>query len=242
MGFCMPSKGLIYVAFGKRYERLAARAITYSRTKTDLPILVLTDIPKNDRSPDWGEGIAFKDMSGLNIKNRRVKLSLNKYTPFDETLYLDCDSVIQNPGIERVFDDIVKHDIVLRVYGCYTKRTHLMSYYALTFDRCKVQLPVWIYYGAFVGFKKSAGTDLFFKTWYDNHETAGITREMPALAVTVKQLRDKINIHEYMTADNVFTWKRDSKPIIAHEIGDSATWWNNFWKRNSVTWKSTVCI
>jgi len=238
----MPNKGLIYVVFGTRYERLAARAISYSRTMTNLPILVLTNIPQSARSKDWETGIEFRDVSKLKKSNRQIKLMLNKLTPFDETLYLDCDSVLQNKGIEQVFDSMAGCDVVLRVYGDWPVKRKLMSYYSVTFKKCNAELPIRIYYGAFIGFRKTPGTDLFFDAWYKNHETAGIVREMPALAVTVKQLKGKVTFKEFMTVDNIFTWKIDHRAIVAHEYRDSRTWWRDFWKRKNVKWTSEVFI
>jgi len=238
----MPSRGLIYVVFGLKYERLAARAISYSRTMTELPILVLTNIPSRKRSAEWSKGIDFLDIGENSSKNRKVKTELVKYTPFDETLYLDCDSVLQNKGIERVFDRMVGQDVALRVYGDWPVNRKLMSYYSTTFKKCGAELPMRIYYGAFVGFRKTQSTDLFFDTWYKNHETAGIVREMPALAVTAKQLKGKVAFREFMTADNIFTWKIDHRAIVAHEYRDSRTWWRDFWKRKNVTWTSEVYI
>lgn len=66
-------------------------------------ICVLTNFKHIEKKPD----VEYKF---LDIKkeepiraSRRVKTQLNKFTPYDTTLYLDCDTIILNP-IDKVWD------------------------------------------------------------------------------------------------------------------------------------------
>ena len=92
-------RGILYTVFGAEYEKLAVKTIKYSRQYTDLPICVITNIL--DRSKEWGEinDITFVESKYPQVKNRMAKTKMIDLTPFDETLYLYCDSVIQMHGI-----------------------------------------------------------------------------------------------------------------------------------------------
>ena len=84
------------------------------------------------------------------------------YSPYDKTIYMDVDSVIQKNGIESAFDKLNGSDLMLNVYGKWDKRVPL-SYYRVAMHRLSVTIPIVIYYGAFVGFSKTDKAKEFFK-------------------------------------------------------------------------------
>lgn len=97
------SQGVITLGFGdKRYRRMAkALARSVRLTSPDLPLAVITDDPDDvdlaryfdilvPLEPDYGSGV-------------QQKLSLDLYTPFEHTLFLDADSVVVR-SLGPVFD------------------------------------------------------------------------------------------------------------------------------------------
>jgi len=218
--------GLLYVAFAHKFDKMAAKVIAYSQQFTDLPITVLTNI--KNRCDGWEKckNINFVEIDDSDRNNRNYKTSMIDYSPYDKTIYMDVDSVIQKPGIEKVFDKLNGHDIMLNVYGHWKDRIPL-SYYRRVMAKLKVIAPITIYYGAFIGFRKTDKAREFFKTWNANWKisrTTGTQREMPALACTVKSMTD-LKLVKTGNKDKVFTWITRDGYIIQHEYG------GGFWRK-----------
>jgi hypothetical protein len=216
--------GLLYVAFGSKFEIMAAKTIAYSQRFTDLPITVLTNIA--DRCPGWSKtkNINFVYINDSTGRNRNYKTSMINYSPYEKTIYMDVDSVIQKKGIEKAFDLLDGNDIMLNVYGKWVGRVPL-SYYRKVMAKLAVTIPIMIYYGAFVGFTKTEKAKSFFKTWNANWKKSGIKREMPALACTVKKM-DGLKLVKTGNKSGVFTWMIRDNFIIQHEYG--ARFWRKF--------------
>ncbi len=76
-------RGVVYVAYGDKANRCAARSI--AALKDDLPVLVISDariegqktcvFPQRDRGARW------------------AKLNIDVLSPFEQTLYLDADTI-----------------------------------------------------------------------------------------------------------------------------------------------------
>ena len=122
------NKGILYVAFGSDYLLLTLAVIKYSRQYTSLPICVLTNI--KERGEEWNkiENVSFVNFDLEQVDNRVVKTQMIDHTPFDKTLYLDCDSVIQNYGIENVFD-LLDKDLVLNLCIYWHKKSKIVNIY-----------------------------------------------------------------------------------------------------------------
>jgi len=218
--------GLLTVAFGVKFDLMAAHTCEYSRKFTDLPITVLTNIPEEKRCEKWKgiSNINFVYISSDQCKNRHYKTSMIDYSPYDKTIYIDADALIQKKGIEKVFDRLEGKDIMLNVYGKWIDRVPL-SYYRRAMALLNVKTPITIFYGAFIGFTKSEGARRFFKEWNANWKRSNIKREMPALACTVKQLPD-LKLVRTGNGDKVFTWIIRKGFVIQHEYG--ARFWRIF--------------
>ncbi len=187
------SRGLIYIVFGESCERMAASTIAYSRQFTDLPICVVTNTKRI--SPAWDdiEDISFVEVKSGFTHNRRYKLRMNEYSPFDETLYLDADSVIQNEGIEKAFDLLEEHDMVMNLLLDWKVGDKIIRLYRTALRRTELTLPLKVFNGAFICFKNNQKTRDLFHLWYDNWVITGKGREMPALACAIKQSDVQVN-------------------------------------------------
>ena len=218
--------GLITVAFGKKFEDMACKTMGYSRKFTDLPITVITNIPASERNEKWIDitDINFVYINDIQTNNRQYKTSMIDYSPYDKTIYIDADALIQMEGIERAFDKLDDKDLMLNLYGVWDKRVPL-SYYRNAMALCNVKMPITIYYGAFIGFTKSEGARYFFKCWNKNWKRSGIKREMPALAITAKKFTD-LKLVTTKNTDKIFTWPIRDGYVIQHEYG--AKFWRKF--------------
>jgi len=209
--------GIIYVAFGEQYENLAAHTIAYSRQYTNIPITVIVN--NTNRCEKWKtvKHINFIELPWSQELNRQAKTSINIFTPYDKTLYLDCDAVIQKKGVEKVFDYISNNGILLNVYGRWTNDKQLPSLYKRAFKIADISLPINIYYGAICGFCKNENTKAFFQLWNKYWIQNGAGREMPSLACAVKN--SKISVVEMGNKEQIFSWVINKNAIIQHEYG-----------------------
>lgn len=220
----MQDKGILFVVFGKEYESMAKKTITYSRRYTNLPFHILTDIKENSWEEISNTTFQIFDLN-TPFANRQIKTTMIEYSPFERTIYMDCDAIIANKGIEHVFDLFNTSDILLVNYGTYSNGSTILSYYKITMRELKIQTPLPVYYGAFIGFNKNNNSEKFFNEWNSNWKQVNIEREMPALACTVKMNKDVIikTIHE---SNNIFTWHVNPSAIVQHEY--HAGWWNKY--------------
>ena len=181
------TRGLLYVAFSKNFDALAAHAITYSRQYTDLPVHILTNLTATQRSDEWRKhyDVTFTEFDLPDNLNREVKTSMIQHTPFDQTLYLDSDSVIQNPGIEAVFTWLRPGALVLN-----RRLTWPMgdapALYVKAMRMFAQTLPLVAWNGAFIGFNKNdAKVQAFFLRWHSYWRRFGSGREMPPLCCAI---------------------------------------------------------
>jgi len=219
--------GLLYVAFGEKFDVMAAKTIAYSQRFTDLPITVLTNI--TNRCTGWAKtrDVNFIEIKDITGNNRNYKTSMINYSPYDKTIYMDVDSVIQQKGIEKAFDKLNGSDIMLNVYGKWTDRVPL-SYYRVAMHRLAVTIPIMIYYGAFIGFSKTDTAKKFFLAWNKNWKKSGIQREMPSLACTAKKMPE-LKLIKTGNRDGFFTWKIQKGFCVQHEYG--ARFWREFFPK-----------
>jgi len=215
--------GIIFLAFGRKYYDMALKTITYSRKFTELPFVVVTNI-NNGHLKVKDTDVKYIDMP--TEKNRQIKTTIIKYSPFDKTIYMDVDSLIQRSGIEQAFQLIDGYDIMLNNYGIWKdiKAARRFNYYIETMRILKVEFPISIFYGAFIAFTKNDMAQQFFSNWNLNWRTSHITREMPALACTVKKMPE-LKVKRIGSADKIFSWKTDRAACIQHECG------GGFWRR-----------
>jgi len=96
------SNGVLYLAFGYEYLIQAINSLRSLRENhPNIPVKLLTNLPVN-RSLKAGpfESCSFFDdieiIDDENKNNRRYKTSLYDYSPYDRTLYLDVDTIVQD--------------------------------------------------------------------------------------------------------------------------------------------------
>jgi hypothetical protein len=180
-------RGIIIVATDK-YKDLALDCLKTSLKHTGLPVLILH------------EG-----------QNRDIKTRLIEYTPFEQTLFIDADSVIQAKGVEAIFDYLEDHDIVFNELHRWQPGDLIYKIYKDAFESYRINEPVSVYNGAIFAFRKSPAAKLFFNAWNEAWKRLGSEREMPALAIAVYVFQKYVD-----AVVNPVTFKRSSTLQVAH--------------------------
>jgi len=192
------TRGIIYVAFGEEFDKLTAATAGYSRKFTDLPMCVLTNLKR--RSSAWSKvsGVSFKLIALPAKENRRIKVSLIKYTPFDETLFMDSDAVIQKPGIESLFKHLKNFDIACQYFDILTDAACKSKLAKKTYGKLakllNEEFPIDLFGEAALLFKQSKNSYQFFDLWYKYWEMVGCGRDMPGFCFAVKHLYNYVKV------------------------------------------------
>jgi len=178
--------GIITVAYGADYDRCAAHAFLYGRQFTDLPIAVITNLKERCKTWDNVSNVQFLYFERDQKVNRRAKLQMDLISPFDKTLYIDADAVIQKPGIEIFADILDKHEMVFNWRITFNPGQPIWNIYARCMKRFGVTKPISIYNGGLIAFRKSPAVRNFFQQWIMMWECFGNGREMPPLNCAIK--------------------------------------------------------
>jgi hypothetical protein len=188
------TNGILMVVFGEGYDIVGSRCVRHSRKHTDLPFHILAD---HRRTPRW-QGISnltWERLRGLKQEdNRRAKLRAPWHTPFDKTLYLDCDSLIQNPGVDLVFRLLESNDVALFSNYYWQRGDKVLHIYARAMRKFGCSPPIQIWQGGVVGFRKSNAVKALFERWVDYWDRFGRQREMPCLACAAQKTKLKIGM------------------------------------------------
>jgi hypothetical protein len=209
------TKGVIYVAFGDEYLKLALNTIAYSRKYTALPITVVNNSKSFMVSSEKIDNVSFVYCGLPTMKNRMVKTSINTITPYDLTLYMDCDSVIHKKGIEEVFNLLGDADILLQRYSRWVEEKPYYNIYKNAVVKTECTLPLDVYIGGFFCFRKNERTATFFNTWNHFWELNGSGRDMPSLACAVQKcsmVKRVITMNEH----KIFSFGIDKKCVAVH--------------------------
>jgi len=141
--------GILLFIFGDEYDKIGSACLRFSRQHTSLPVHVVTNIRQSDR---WkGLDVSFQYVDVPTKDNRDVKTQMYKYTPFHRTLYMDCDAVVQNPGLEDVFSLLDGKDVALYRFDRWEKGHKVLSLYKEAMQMFDVGLPLNIWQGGLPG-------------------------------------------------------------------------------------------
>jgi hypothetical protein len=197
-------QGILLVAFGEEYNKIGAACCKKTRQVTDLPIHVLYN--KSEPSLHGSGNVWLKywdnipNVTGTLIdlptsENRQIKTRMIEYTPFDYTLYLDCDCFLQpnaKVGLDYVFDFIETGHLVLNRYYLWNFGDKVLNLYAKAMRQFMCKLPFQVFNGAVMGFRKEREAEAFFATWNAFWIAFGKEREMPPLACALQTLNPLI--------------------------------------------------
>lgn len=190
------STGIITVAYGAEYDRCAAHTMAWSRKNTDLPFAVVTNLRAEERCAKWNDvsAIEFIYREESTRDNRVAKLSMDLISPFDKTLYIDADSVIQHSGCEMFVDSLVDHEIAFRFLTHFDTHRPIWRLFVRQFELFGVSKPIAIYYGGVIAFVPGIETRRFYAGWLERWQKTDRGRDMPAQNATIKQCAIKHGI------------------------------------------------
>jgi len=208
------SNGLLYVVFGKEYDALAAHAISYSRQFTNLPICVLTNLKERNKKWKGIKNIRFRYFPLRREDNRNVKTKVIQFSPFDLTLFLDCDNVIQRKGIESVFNRMGDNDMLFSVQCSWKIGDKVLVIYKRMMKQTGVVLPLRVYHTGFYLFRKNERVYSLFNLWHKYWRLSGMGRDMPAFACAVSN--SKLSIKVISAKDMLFSAECKRDAVVQH--------------------------
>ena len=215
------SKGIIYVCFGLEFDEALAGLMRVNRKSTDLPVTILT----NQKEPCsiWKElhNINFVYFDRPQKDNRQIKTRAIDYSPYDQTLLLDADTVIQRAGAEKIFSGLDDTDLIVSPEFVIKAGELTYNIYKRTIEKTETELPVTVASGGFLVFKKNDKVTHFFQLWHSYWKMMGSGREMPSLACALKNSNANVSYKSGIYSQR----KRDASCIIQHNWN----WRTDFW-------------
>lgn len=186
----MAFRGHLYLVFGSEYEKAATASIRELRKHSELPVHVVTNIPAVVRKGWEGlDKITFQELGIPDRLNRHIKTQLDLYSPFDETLYTDSDTLIQSSEFMLVFDVLQGCDIAFPMHTRKESDSRLKTaVYQEAIHTFKPKGPLFVYQGGVCVFKKNEPTRQFFKLW-NEYWAESKFRDMPGLVCAVHNIR-----------------------------------------------------
>jgi hypothetical protein len=212
------TRGICYIAFGEEYDKLAAHTVAYSARFVSCGITVISNL--KNRCSAW-EDVPHVNFIYLDMptdENRRAKIELYKYTPYDETIYLDVDAVVQRTGIEAAFSGLSDSDIVFQHHSLWSEGKKYYRIYRETARKFGLGLPLRVRLGGFWAFRKSQETIMFFEQWLDNWIATGFGRDMPAMCCAIKQTGIRHWLL-YKKVDKLFSFGDCPDCVVVHRVG-----------------------
>ena len=182
--------GVIYLAFGAPYLAIALRSIRSLReTNPGLPVCLVTNCPVEASQIDLldpSDSIVVLEES--QARNRSIKTSINKISPFERTVFLDCDTVVMG-SLANGFRFLDNFDLAFRLnpYPQTRKgKADIKIMEGLTVGDC----PHWN--SGVMFFAKRPETDLFFERWNQNFEALENGYDQVSLVKTIFEDRGRV--------------------------------------------------
>jgi len=176
------SKGVVFVAFGYKYLMMTAHsAVSVKQTNPDLDVAVLTNLKLN-RDFLWHDRKLFDHVVHFDLENkdnRLIKTNLYEHSPFDRSLFLDCDTEVVD-DVSVGFKYLDRFDLAFRPHD------YPVSYkddYQINIGIPTKDFSHWNS-GVFF-FKKNEKTKAFFKTWHEAHKKFGYSMDQPSLVYAI---------------------------------------------------------
>lgn len=196
---------IVFIMYGLEYQKIGDACLAISREHIPKDINVIVHRSANS------EG------------NRQLKTSLALQTT-GKVLYLDCDMVIQKDGIEQVFEWLEDYDLVLNRLLLWNEGDKILRIYKRAMQMFGASLPLDVWNGGFVGFRRSVPVLEFFDRWNDYWKKFGQGREMPPLCcaaqntpeLKVKRLPKNFFEAEVLNVD----------AIVQHDCPGFVQWFN----------------
>lgn len=170
--------GVIYLAFGRPYLAMALNSfLSLRRSNPGVPAAIVTNIGDSAPAiPGWTEEDHWIHIPRPAKDNRLFKTAIIDYSPFDKTLYLDCDTVVVGDLSPARF--LLDHfDLGLKLrQGPPGKRDNIKLFDGSVDYH---DMPHWN--GGVVLFRSNDKTRDFFRNWKARFQALGNRRDQPSL-------------------------------------------------------------
>lgn len=216
------SDGILFVGIGDLYRELARCAAKQARKHTDLPIHCIVDRQIGHVPCDTTVEVVRCNQA----RNREIKTTMYDRSPFDRTVFMDVDSMIQNPGIEQIFEWLDDYPIV--VNQCFHWKNKMVQLYKRTMKQLGTEPPIRVFNTAIIGWsnrEQKYTTEELFKFWRKYWMQMGSRRDMPAFCCAMKNLgMDKVCkiLPKYWWMEG----GRNPKAVVQHDYGPK--FWRDF--------------
>ena len=108
----MAKYGVVYLAMGPAYAVLAGLSIKTLKKFSDIPVTVIVDDSVKFHSESLGAD-TIKCISNLVSENRTIKSRIYEMSPYENTLFIDCDTII-NGDVAGCFHYLEYFDIAIK--------------------------------------------------------------------------------------------------------------------------------
>ncbi|WP_018526611.1 putative nucleotide-diphospho-sugar transferase [Alkalispirochaeta alkalica] len=177
--------GVTYVAFGRPYLAMALVSAESLRARSpEVPLCIITNVAQSPPDlPFWDtQRDTWSWFARESRENRFYKTQLYDYSPFEKTLYLDCDTLVWAdvaPAVTYLeyFDICFKQQ--LRGQRSAKKGAHTV----LDNSFRVAELPHWN--GGVFMFRKNEKTREFFRLWSSYYEQYNISFDQVSLVDAV---------------------------------------------------------
>src|SRR6056297_1026233 len=235
----MSKLGVIYVAFGAPYLAMSlVSAATLRATNPDVPIMIVTNVAREPPHVYWWRehtGDVWQYVEGETDANRLTKTDIFRLSPFENTLYLDCDTAVL-ADISQINFFLDYFDLLMMYQsnpGTDRKRT--------LFDGALPYSTIGHFNGGVVAFRKNKEAEKFFRLWNERYRSMNIKRDQPSLveALYISDARllplqpawnagQSIKEHARRRKDIVvWHYKTRTEARLEALIRGAGTWWNS---------------
>jgi hypothetical protein len=173
--------GVVYLAFGAPYLAMAlTSAVSLRATNPTIPVCMLTNVvptpPPKLRWWDPDLGDTWRWIDGSTQDNRLFKTDVIRHSPYQKTLFLDCDTfVVGDLGRMSVFLDYFDVAMFFVKSPCaVTPDQEVLA------ERMRFREVPHFNTGV-IGFRRNPRTEQFFHTWRARFVAMGIDRDQPAM-------------------------------------------------------------
>ena len=174
----MAQLGVLYVAFGAPYLSMALiSAASVRATNPQAQLCILTNVTGAYPAVDWwvpSRGDLWIYMKEPTKQNRSVKTALHRHSPFENTLFLDCDTIVRK-NFSTIGILLDYFDIVLKTGEDGPDRKRALLNGALAYGET-------VHFNSgVIGFRKNSATEEFFSLWHAMFQERGKSRDQPSL-------------------------------------------------------------
>jgi hypothetical protein len=163
--------GYLYIAIGDLFLKEAELSARSLRRFTKYPVCLVTDNPVF-HSMHFSQIIRVENIG----RSFEVKIAGMQLSPYDKTVFLDCDTFVCNP-IDEIFDLLDKFDMAMTVYQGGISKSFWDKYkpdYKLSLVN-----SLYEYHTGVIGFKKNKTVTDFIDKWLSIHRDLNIYADMP---------------------------------------------------------------